>query len=113
MHLGHRIKSARILCGMSQKELALRINRSDHLIAHIEKSGNIGKKTLENICCVLHLNPRDLIQDPGGFRKDDELRRKITQLEEEVRQLRECVLLLSQREQRLPGESRKKNHYKL
>lgn len=60
MHLGKRIKLVRIYKSITQNELADRIGRTRALIAFIEKSGKVNKRTLEDIVKVLGVSQTEL-----------------------------------------------------
>lgn len=60
MHLGLKIKLARVAKGLKQEDLAEKINKTRPLISQIEKSGKVNYYTLQQICKVLEINPDDL-----------------------------------------------------
>jgi transcriptional regulator with XRE-family HTH domain len=70
MHLGLRIKVARISRKITQAELAERINKTRPLISSIEQTGKVNFYTLKKICDVLGLDIDVLTQsteDLGVF----------------------------------------------
>lgn len=60
MHIGKKIKVVRIYKGISQEELADKIDRTRALVAHIEQSGKVNTNTLENIIRVLGVTKDEL-----------------------------------------------------
>lgn len=59
MNLGLKIKLARIAAGLTQEELAVKINKTRPLISYIEQTGKAGNDTLMAISRVLNMS--DLI----------------------------------------------------
>ena len=98
MHLGTKIKFARIAKGLSQQELASKIKKKRPLISHIEQSGKVSKVTLEQICSALDKSVEELeaIEYPvSGKLKPrtikDMLEEEITLLQNENKTLKELV----------------------
>jgi transcriptional regulator with XRE-family HTH domain len=60
MHIGLRIKIARISRGLKQEELAERINKTRPLISSIEQTGKVNHYTLKKICEVLEIDINEL-----------------------------------------------------
>lgn len=56
MHLGLKIKIARIGKGLTQEQLAEKIDKTRPLISSIEQSGKVNHYTLKKICQVLNLD---------------------------------------------------------
>lgn len=56
MHLGLKIKVARLSKGFSQKELAEKINKTRPLISYIEQTGHVNTYTLTAISEVLGIS---------------------------------------------------------
>lgn len=88
MHLGLKIKLARVAKGYTQQDLAEKINKTRPLISHIEQTGKVNYYTLKTICDVLEITPEDLdetarlVSEPlEGF--------EITSLKNEIRLLRQ------------------------
>lgn len=63
MHIGRKIKLARVTKGYTQQELAEKINKTRPLISHIEQTGKANYYTLQIICEVLDLSTEDLESD--------------------------------------------------
>ena len=101
MHLGLRIKLARISKGLKQEELAENINKTRPLISNIEQTGKANHYTLKKICEVLDLNINDLessvVAEPtklnDGFQQQQlfSLTNKIKDIEEDNNNLRSLV----------------------
>ena len=93
MHLGLRIKIARISKGMTQEDLAEKINKTRPLISSIEQTGKANYYTLKKICDVLDLDleeTQNMVNDPQapyGSGKSTKQAELIKQLEKEVQQL--------------------------
>lgn len=60
MHLGLRIKVERVAKGMTQQQLADKINKTRPLISHIEQTGKVNHYTLLSICNALNVNIEEL-----------------------------------------------------
>jgi transcriptional regulator with XRE-family HTH domain len=56
MHKGLKIKLARISKGLTQEELAEKIDKTRPLVSSIEQSGQGNYYTLKKICEVLELD---------------------------------------------------------
>jgi transcriptional regulator with XRE-family HTH domain len=101
MHLGLRIKLARISKGLKQEELAEKINKTRPLISNIEQTGKANHYTLKKICEVLDLDINDLessvVAEPtklnNGFQQQQlfSLTNKIKDIEEDNHNLRSLV----------------------
>jgi transcriptional regulator with XRE-family HTH domain len=101
MHLGLRIKLARISKGLKQEELAEKINKTRPLISNIEQTGKANHYTLKKICEVLDLDINDLessvVAEPtklnDGFQQQQlsSLSNKIKDIEEDNHNLRSLV----------------------
>lgn len=97
MHLGLRIKIARISKGMTQEELAEKINKTRPLISSIEQTGKANYYTLRKICDVLGLEwdeTTNMVNDPQapyGSNKNTKQTEQIKQLEKEIIQLQLLV----------------------
>lgn len=99
MHLGRRIKVARAYFGLSQGDLADKINKTRPLISHIESTGKVNSYTLQKICKVLNLETEDLLnEDDESYlsKKDQRIKNEMQQMEEKISLLEELVK--SQRE---------------
>lgn len=100
MHIGRRIKIARISKGLTQEELAEKINKTRPLISVIEQKGKVSHYTLRKICEVLGLDIEMLesgVEETGGIytRKADPI--QVQTLQREVEHLQNLVQ--SQKEQ--------------
>lgn len=97
MHLGLRIKIARISKGITQEELAEKINKTRPLISSIEQTGKANYYTLRKICEVLELEwdeTTNMVNDPKapyGLSKNAKQAEQIKQLEKELAQLQLLV----------------------
>ena len=101
MHLGLRIKIARISKGLKQEELAEKINKTRPLISNIEQTGKANHYTLKKICEVLDLDINELessvVAEPSklndGFQQKQlyNLTNKIKDIEEDNHNLRSLV----------------------
>jgi len=60
MHLGLKIKVARVSKKLTQQGLADKINKTRPLISHIEQTGKVNHYTLKSICDALGINIEDL-----------------------------------------------------
>ncbi len=102
MHLGLRIKIARISKGITQEQLAERINKTRPLISSIEQKGKANYYTLKSICDVLGLDINDIENEVSDVTtlyqtpKNKVYTDKILQLESDVEHLR--MLVRSQQE---------------
>lgn len=56
MHIGKKIRVARVAKGWTQEELARRINKTRPLISLIEKTGQVSPETLQLIFKVLDVS---------------------------------------------------------
>lgn len=65
MHLGKKIKLARVSKSLTQQELADLIHKTRPLISHIEQTGKVNPYTLHEICKVLDLDIANLNFDFG------------------------------------------------
>ena len=63
MHLGLKIKFARMVKGITQAELAEKINKTRALVSHIEQSGQVNYFTLSAIATALEVNFDDVAPD--------------------------------------------------
>ncbi|HWY10316.1 MAG TPA: helix-turn-helix transcriptional regulator [Bacteroidia bacterium] len=89
MHIGTKIKIARITKGLTQEELASKINKTRPLVSHIEQTGKANIYTLKKICSVLSIDIDELHEanEPKiGYNKDE-----IKRLKDEILLLRELV----------------------
>ena len=62
MHIGRKIKVARVSKGLTQQDLAEKINKTRPLISHIEQTGKISAYTLNKISAVLNIDFNDVEQ---------------------------------------------------
>lgn len=100
MHIGLRIKIARISKGLKQEELAEKINKTRPLISSIEQTGKANYYTLKKICEVLELDIHELenslVEEPSEpFGKTQSqvniLKKRIKELEDDNSNLRSLV----------------------
>lgn len=104
MHVGQNIRQARVTKGLTQEELALRVNKSRPLISHIEQTGKVNAYTLRDICEALDVSVEDMENtqrdtlDPAVtyLKKVDLLTEENAALRKEINELRE--LIASQRQ---------------
>ena len=59
MHIGKKIKVARVKMEMTQEQLAEKIGRTRPLISQIENTGKVKNNTLKEICKVLDIDLND------------------------------------------------------
>jgi transcriptional regulator with XRE-family HTH domain len=71
MHIGKKIKVARVKMEMTQEELAEKIGKTRPLISQIENTGKIKNNTLRAICKVLDIDLDD--PDFHAFFEEHEL----------------------------------------
>lgn len=90
MHIGKKIKIARITKGITQEELASKINKTRPLVSHIEQTGKANIYTLKKICSALGITLDDIqneFSEPSPSYGKDEVKR----LKEEISLLKELV----------------------
>jgi len=90
MHIGVKIKIARITKGLTQEELAAKINKTRPLVSHIEQTGKANIYTLKKICSVLGVDLDEIqnqFNEPSQSYNKDEVKR----LKEEINLLKELV----------------------
>lgn len=63
MHLGLKIKFARMVKGITQAELAEKINKTRALVSHVEQTGQVNYFTLSAIAQALEINFDDVAPD--------------------------------------------------
>lgn len=86
MHLGVKIKVLRLSKGLSQQELADKVNKTRPLISHIEQKGKVNAETLKLICKALGVSLSDLenlVNEPEKINNAD-----ASALQKEIQQLR-------------------------
>jgi transcriptional regulator with XRE-family HTH domain len=97
MHLGLKIKIARIGKGLTQEELAEKIDKTRPLISSIEQSGKVNHYTLKKICKVLNLDINALENssaEPQEFynaKDQNNLQEQINQMSLELSYLKNLV----------------------
>jgi transcriptional regulator with XRE-family HTH domain len=106
MHIGLKIKMARMAAGMKQEDLAEKINKSRPLVSHIEQTGKANYYTLKKICKVLDMDiaTLDSVSNEPGNRNTENYKNEIKRLLEEINLLKELV----QSQKEVIGELRKK-----
>jgi transcriptional regulator with XRE-family HTH domain len=91
MHLGLRIKIARISKGITQEQLAEQINKTRPLISSIEQTGKANYYTLKRICEVLTLDIEEINNEQNesdfGLSKNRKQTEQLKQFEKEIHQL--------------------------
>jgi transcriptional regulator with XRE-family HTH domain len=99
MHIGLKIKLARIAKGLTQQDLAERIFRTRPLISYIEQKGEVNDKTLEEIKKVLDMTEhQNVVNEPlEHYGSHHNAQQKFLQQEIE-HLLREVELLRSENE---------------
>jgi transcriptional regulator with XRE-family HTH domain len=106
MHIGVKIKIARITKNLTQEELAYKINKTRPLVSHIEQTGKANIYTLKKICSVLGLDIDELqneVNEPKAAYSKDEIKRlkeEISLLKELVSSQKEVIAELKQKLQR-------------
>ena len=99
MHIGLKIKMVRITKGLSQQELAEKINRTRPLVSHIEQTGQVNHRTLELICKALKVSEIEIdnfVNEPKSLYKNQkqgapDIFDEVKQLKEEIRVLKDLV----------------------
>lgn len=99
MHLGLKIKLARVAKGFTQNDLAVKINKTRPLISHIEQTGKVNYYTLRSICDVLEMDTDDMGEAPHEFEEPLEslssgLKNELMMLKSENRMLKEEIQIL-------------------
>ncbi len=99
MHIGLKIKIARITKGLTQEELAEKVNKTRPLISHIEQTGKVNGYTLKKICSVLDVSVQELeneVKDGQEFYKSNSSqshKEEIKRLQEEILTLKELAAM--------------------
>ncbi|MFL5754291.1 MAG: helix-turn-helix domain-containing protein [Bacteroidia bacterium] len=93
MHIGLKIKMARMAAKLKQEDLAERINKSRPLVSHIEQTGKVNYYTLKKICKVLDIDiaTLDSVAAEPGNKTSDNYKNEIKRLQDEIDLLRELV----------------------
>lgn len=99
MHLGEKIKLARVNRGYTQQELADGIGRTRALLSHIEQTGKVNYHTLNAISKFLKLTTEDIelidkkqiFVKPKSVTENDLLKQEITALKNEIELLKELL----------------------
>lgn len=104
MHLGLKIKVARLSKGLSQQELAQKINKTRPLISHIEQTGRVNSYTLIAISEVLGVSLDDIdniINEPDSQSFTDStikrMQDEISLLKALVESQEQTILLLKEK----------------
>jgi len=97
-HLGQKIKRLRAFRGMTQEDLAHALGKTRSLISFLERTGNINKYTLQEVCSILKTTPEELEAESifdGGKSPSNEATVKnpelLEQLKEENKFLKETI----------------------
>lgn len=91
MHIGVKIKIARITKGLTQEDLALKINKTRPLVSHVEQTGKVNSETLKKICAALGTNVSELQNNETSEPKNTYSKEEIKRLKEEISLLKELV----------------------
>ena len=97
MHLGLKLKLARVSKGLTQQDLADKINKTRPLISHIEQTGKVNYYTLRTICDVLDIDPDDIDEtariaaEPSDAIEIIALKNEIRILKQENQMLKEYI----------------------
>jgi len=101
MLVGKKIKLLRALKGLTQDELADRINKTRALVSHIEQTGKVNNYTLTSIIKVLGISEEDFERfdgkttlKPYPAQESDEsniLRERIEHYQKENKALKELI----------------------
>ena len=101
MQAGKKIKMLRALKGLTQDELAAKINKTRALVSHIEQTGKVNHHTLVAILKVLGINPDEFEKfDTKESLKPyknaenntaDVLKEKIEHYQKEIQSLKEVI----------------------
>ncbi|MBS1636846.1 MAG: helix-turn-helix transcriptional regulator [Bacteroidetes bacterium] len=90
-----KIKIARITKGLTQEELAEKINKTRPLVSHVEQTGKVNEHTLKKICQVLDIDRAALeseVYEPAGqYQKGNAQKQEIERLKEEIAMLKELI----------------------
>jgi transcriptional regulator with XRE-family HTH domain len=100
MHLGLKIKVARTAKGLTQQDLADKINKTRPLISHIEQTGKVNSYTLNKICKALQVditilesmvNERGITYFSGKEGDPAHYKEEIRRMNEEIKLLKELI----------------------
>ena len=101
MQTGKKIKMLRALKGLTQDELAAKINKTRALVSHIEQTGKVNHHTLTAILKVLGLSPEEFEKfnakeslKPYKVQEDESqsiLKERITHYQKENQALKETI----------------------
>lgn len=97
MHLGLKIKLARVAKGFTQNDLAVKINKTRPLISHIEQTGKVNYYTLRSICDALEIDTEDMDEARQEFDEPHEplgLKNELMMVKSENRLLKEEIQIL-------------------
>lgn len=93
MHIGRKIKVARVAKGWSQEDLADKINKTRPLVSHIENTGKVNANTLTRICKVLGVSvemlENQVLDGSSHYSAQSE-----SALKKEIRELKDKIVLL-------------------
>lgn len=103
MHLGIKIKVARLSKGLTQQELADKIHKTRPLISHIEQTGKVNYDTLTQISKALGISVdemENIVNEPAHGYQATSTIEKYVQLIEQLKKENEMLkeLLSSQKE---------------
>ena len=117
MHIGEKIRLARVSKHMTQQQLAEKIHKERPLISHIERTGKVHHDTFTAICKALKLTADEL---EGGFseavpgysqvmvRENQTLKSENERLKSELRLKDELVMALKAHIKAISGKRKAK-----
>ena len=100
MHIGKKIKLLRQFRGLTQEDLAEKINKTRALVSHIEQTGKANYYTLQLITQVLNTNEEELelvgstdkpYENPETDTKVEMLEEKLEQYKSENKMLKDMI----------------------
>ncbi len=98
MHLGIKIKMARMSKGLSQQDLADKINKTRALVSHVEQTGKVNAYTLNKICKALNMEIDQIEHIINESKNDfnakfqkDSLLREVELLKQEIKLLKDMI----------------------
>ncbi len=100
MHLGFKIKVARIAKGFTQQDLADKIHKTRPLVSHIEQTGKVNSYTLTKICKALQIDMtalENMVNEKGvpymGGKEGDPAfhKEEVKRLNDEINLLKELI----------------------
>ena len=114
MHIGKKLRVARVKKEMTQEELAKKIGKTRPLISQIENTGKVKNNTLKLICKVLDIDINDpefhaFFEEHALYEKIQKVNGKdIEAMERELKTLRELVAAQKEIIEHLKNKGKKK-----